>query len=804
VPVHRSRAPFRRPFVVAVSATLLALGLAPAGWAAVRQLTAEPAVVSPPPVLPALDLSAANRRAPIAGLPDWSKAGFRGGQPLPGATDINPSATCQITAAQLGSTYHVVPNDNVDDTAGIQSAIDYIRSNCSPSANYNKLSLITFPAGTINVSHEISADADYLVLRGAGSDPSTGTAFVYRPDANTLYDTLTPDGSDWDQDAMTYGDGTGGWLWPGRGLFRAQSRLVDPSYQSEWASAPANRKDIFQGTVNVHWKVGVKLRGKPGDTNFAARTGDTVVYLATNGSMTNLKVGSYVNMRAANSINFFQSMDAISATYPVQNLHMRQQIFTIVAADTANHTITLDKPLEYDMPVDSTSDGSPPIDGSAYPSKASPLVDPVVGVGFENFYLTQDMPGLNAADAVQNYGNMAPAAEMHGIVFKWAVNDWVRGIRTYLTGSHPIVTEEAKNLQIEGNYLDGSWNKGTGGNGYFRGSRVWDSLYDNNVTRNLRHFTFQWSASDNVVIGNDFDSDINLHGGYERRNLFELNTLTVPYDHRSGNCQSNCGEEGGGGPDDSNWFPIYWTAGQKGVKWSAASGYQNVFFDNTMTKQLATGGPYLPYYPDKHTIYQFAVAGPSGGAYHLLDVGGVPITDWAHNEQRDYTGGHGVDASRTDPGASLFLKTVGPPASTSPSVPPSPTVSPSRSVSPSPSPSVSVSVSPSRSASPSPSVTPPAGGLTASFAQKSVWSTGYGAAITITNRGTGTVTHWTVSFDLPSGSSVSSLWDGSYTKSGNHYTVVNASYNGTIKPNGTESFGFNVSGTGTPTNITVS
>jgi hypothetical protein len=32
--------------------------------------------------------------------------------------------------------------------------------------------------------------------------------------------------------------------------------------------------------------------------------------------------------------------------------------------------------------------------------------------------------------------------------------------------------------------------------------------------------------------------------------------------------------------------------------------------------------------------------------------------DWAHNEQRDYTGGHGVDDTMTDKGPSLFLKTV--------------------------------------------------------------------------------------------------------------------------------------------------
>jgi len=41
-----------------------------------------------------------------------------------------------------------------------------------------------------------------------------------------------------------------------------------------------------------------------------------------------------------------------------------QQIFTVTAVDTTNRTVTLDKPLEYDVPVDSTSDGSPAIDGT--------------------------------------------------------------------------------------------------------------------------------------------------------------------------------------------------------------------------------------------------------------------------------------------------------------------------------------------------------------------------------------------------------------------------------------------------------
>lgn len=636
----------RKRVVALVTATLCAAG----GLVAASQSAAG---ATGSQALTTLDLSAANRRAPVAGLYDWSKAGFRGGQNLPGAGDINPDKSCQIDAAQLAGTYKVKPDDNADDAAGIQAAIDKLHSTCSPKGSYSKLSLITFPAGTLNVTHEIHVDADYLVLRGAGTDK---TKFVYAPDKNTEYDVLTPDGDQWDQDNMGYDDASGGWLWPGRGLFRVQSRQVDPSYASEYKSAPANRKDEFEGTVNVHWKAGAKLRAKPGDKGFAARTGDTTVYLAANAVMTAMKVGGFIDIRAANSINFYKSMNAYPTTWPLLNMHMRQQWFTITQVDTKNHTVSLDKPLEYDVPVDSTSDGSPAIDGTVYPSKASPIVDPVVGVGFENFSYTQVAPpGVTEAQAKDNYGNLAPSLAMQGIVFKWAANDWVTGIHAMMTGSHPIVTEEAKNLQIVNNELDGSWNKGKGGNGYFRGSRVWDSLYAGNTTRDLRHFTFQWSASGNVAIGNDIDSDFNVHGGYERNNLIEDNTQKVSYAHRSGNCTAHCGDEGNDPPDDSTWFPIYWSTGQKAVKWSGASGYRNVFFNNTMLKQVTDGADYTPYYPDHSKIYVF---GWDGKAYHPLDIGGKPIADWAHNEQADYTNGHGVDASRSDTGPSLFLKTV--------------------------------------------------------------------------------------------------------------------------------------------------
>ncbi|WP_156960572.1 hypothetical protein [Amycolatopsis taiwanensis] len=644
----------RLPFILAAVLVVIGLVVAMVLWrsggpSADRQQRPWTTPQAPPltqVALPSIDASAANRRAPIPGLPDWSKAGYRGGAGLPTDADINPDPKCRIAP-------DVSPGDGRDDTDAIQSAIDRIKRDCSPTASFTKLSLITLPAGVLDITRQISVDADYLIIRGQGADPATGTRFVFHPDENTRYDVLTKDGSTWDQDRMGFHDGNGGWLWPGRALFRVQSREVDPDYRKDYESAPANRKDIFEGTVNVHWKSGVKLREKPGDPGFSARAGDTVIQLATKGEMKNLKPGGYVNIRAANSMAFYQQQQALPTDKDLQNLHMREQIFTITAVDQAAHSITIDKPLEFDVPVDSTSDGSPKIDGKVYESKAAPLVDPVVGVGLENFHISEDVPGLDPAKATQNYSNLSPADALNGIVLKWAVNSWVRGLGTYMTGSHPIVTEEAKNIEIVGNNLNGAWNKGAGGNGYLRGSRVWDSLYVNNVSRNLRHFTFQWSASDNVVIGNDFDSDLNLHGGWERRNLFERNIVRVPYDHKSGNCTTNCGGEGISGSDDSTWYPIYWAAGAKAVKWSGASGPQNVFFGNTMTKQLTPDGPYLPYYSDQHRIYQF---GWNGSGYQHLSQNGDPIKDWAGNEEGDFTQGNGVDASLTDPGTSLFLK----------------------------------------------------------------------------------------------------------------------------------------------------
>ena len=80
--------------------------------------------------------------------------------------------------------------------------------------------------------------------------------------------------------------------------------------------------------------------------------------------------------------------------------------------------------------------------------------------------------------------------------------------------------------------------------------------------------------------------------------------------------------------------------------------------------------------------------------------------------------------------------------------------------------------------------------LEASYQAGAGWGTGYDGQYTITNAGTAAVTGWTLAFTLPAGTSVSSLWDGSYTDAGGQVTVKNDSWDATVQPGGTVTVGF--------------
>ncbi|MFK0246353.1 cellulose binding domain-containing protein [Amycolatopsis azurea] len=84
-----------------------------------------------------------------------------------------------------------------------------------------------------------------------------------------------------------------------------------------------------------------------------------------------------------------------------------------------------------------------------------------------------------------------------------------------------------------------------------------------------------------------------------------------------------------------------------------------------------------------------------------------------------------------------------------------------------------------------------AGGVGAAFSKGSDWGSGWEGKYTISNNSGSSLPAWTVEFDLPTGHSIASLWDGSYSVSGQHVTVKNT-WNGNLSNGGSTSFGFNV------------
>jgi endo-1,4-beta-xylanase len=87
-------------------------------------------------------------------------------------------------------------------------------------------------------------------------------------------------------------------------------------------------------------------------------------------------------------------------------------------------------------------------------------------------------------------------------------------------------------------------------------------------------------------------------------------------------------------------------------------------------------------------------------------------------------------------------------------------------------------------------------GCSATFSNASDWGAGFTGAVTVKNNGSSAINGWTVKMTFPGNQTVTNLWNGSYTQSGNTVTVKNASYNGTVGGGASTSFGFNANYSG--------
>ncbi len=342
------------------------------------------------------------------------------------------------------------------------------------------------------------------------------------------------------------------------------------------------------------------------------------------GKASSFSVGDLIYIGTANDKAFLDEgkvpEERRSASH-ITTGHMRTQIFKILSVDTQSDVIGLDRPLEFNIPLQNET---------GYKSRAMP-VTAIENFGLQDFYLTMDKTSTacesynaeaysasnNPNGVLYRYENVCPEDAIHGIILKWAYNGWVDNVNIEMVGSHPIVTEFAKDITISNNAINGSWNKGAGGNGYFRGSKLYDSWINNNDIQNIRHLAIQRSATGNIVENNTLNADLNLHGGWERHNLIRNNDIQVPYEHR--NWANGAPEEG------ATWQPIWIGSGDHASKWAGPTGPNNVFLNNILKKATHEGGhPNHWGLFDKHNVeYAFNWDGEKFFHYNVNGVDGA-------------------------------------------------------------------------------------------------------------------------------------------------------------------------------------
>ncbi|MFF7328610.1 cellulose binding domain-containing protein [Streptomyces sp. NPDC090306] len=97
-----------------------------------------------------------------------------------------------------------------------------------------------------------------------------------------------------------------------------------------------------------------------------------------------------------------------------------------------------------------------------------------------------------------------------------------------------------------------------------------------------------------------------------------------------------------------------------------------------------------------------------------------------------------------------------------------------------------------------------AAGVGAAYTKTSDWSSGYSAQYVVTNNSGSAEKGWKLEFDLPSGATLSSLWNAEKSVSGKHVTVTSASWDTDgLAAGESVTVGFVVNGGGDPTGCVI-
>ncbi|MFI9330720.1 cellulose binding domain-containing protein [Kitasatospora sp. NPDC052868] len=89
-----------------------------------------------------------------------------------------------------------------------------------------------------------------------------------------------------------------------------------------------------------------------------------------------------------------------------------------------------------------------------------------------------------------------------------------------------------------------------------------------------------------------------------------------------------------------------------------------------------------------------------------------------------------------------------------------------------------------------------AASLGAVYSRTSSWEAGYTGQYLVTNPDAGAIEDWTLSFDLPAGAKIDSLWNATFSAAGQHITVKPESWNKRLEPGKSVVVGFVAQGSG--------
>jgi predicted alpha/beta hydrolase len=93
-----------------------------------------------------------------------------------------------------------------------------------------------------------------------------------------------------------------------------------------------------------------------------------------------------------------------------------------------------------------------------------------------------------------------------------------------------------------------------------------------------------------------------------------------------------------------------------------------------------------------------------------------------------------------------------------------------------------------------PTSTPPTGACSAGYRTVNSWAGGYQGEVTVT-AGSSAINGWSVRWTLDNGETINQVWNGTVSTSGSSVTVRNVSYNSSLQPSASITFGFLANGT---------